>query len=94
MTEQSASVAHVDCVFVDITIEVEAQKDLGLQTALARKAQKHESIGNLTGGVAHDFNNIRAVIMGNLELLRDDLTTDDQRIWSITAWRRRSAVPN
>lgn len=34
-----------------------------------RQAQKMEAIGSLTGGVAHDFNNVLQVINGNLQML-------------------------
>jgi len=38
-----------------------------------RQAYKMESLGTLTGGVAHDFNNILNVILGNSELALADV---------------------
>ncbi len=38
-----------------------------------RQAHKMESIGTLAGGVAHDFNNILFMILGNAELALGDL---------------------
>jgi PAS domain S-box-containing protein len=38
-----------------------------------RQAQKMEAIGHLTGGVAHDFNNILTVVTGAIGILADEL---------------------
>ena len=41
-----------------------------------RNLQKMKAMGKLTGGVAHEFNNILAVVMGNLELLEGKVSDD------------------
>ncbi|MBI5128989.1 MAG: response regulator [Rhodopseudomonas palustris] len=53
-------------VYKDITKLKEAERRL-------HQAQKLEAIGQLTGGVAHDFNNMLTVINGTAELLIDGL---------------------
>ncbi len=40
----------------------------------AFKAEKLDSIGILAGGIAHDFNNILSVLLGNVQLLKMDIS--------------------
>ena len=44
--------------------------------AVLHQGQKMEAIGHLTGGMAHDFNNILQVVQANLELVKADVSTN------------------
>ncbi|QVN19977.1 ATP-binding protein [Burkholderia pyrrocinia] len=55
-----------------------------------RQAQKMDVLGQLTGGVAHDFNNFLVAILGNLELLLPRL--DGQQDAQTMAERARRAA--
>ncbi|CAG9269546.1 PAS domain S-box protein [Paraburkholderia caribensis] len=60
----------------DVTEKREADKLLETTKAALFQAQKMEAIGKLTGGVAHDFNNVLQVLRGNLELLQSRCARD------------------
>ncbi|HNX59502.1 MAG TPA: PAS domain S-box protein, partial [Spirochaetota bacterium] len=68
-------VVGVVLVFHDMTEEYSIQDQL-------RRAQRMEVIGQLAGGVAHDFNNILAVILGTAQILEHGLPqkSDDRAL--------------
>src|SRR4051794_26507798 len=57
----------------DITELREAHENLAKTQEALFRSQKMEAVGQLTGGLAHDFNNILAIILSNIELLKAHL---------------------
>ena len=60
----------------DVTPEREQAAALRRAEEALRQSQKLEAVGQLTGGMAHDFNNILQGILGSLDLMRKRLGPD------------------
>ena len=60
--------------FRDITDRKRAEEEKQKLVAQLLQAQKMESVGRLAGGVAHDFNNMLQVILGNTTLALEDVS--------------------
>ncbi len=80
-------------IFFDITHVKKKEEERFKIIQEAQYAQRLESLGLLAGGVAHDFNNMLTVILGNIDLAISDIPSQfaavdylkDARITSLKA---------
>ncbi|MGC2081865.1 MAG: CHASE3 domain-containing protein [Bradyrhizobium sp.] len=66
LRSRAGEITSAAMVYHDITDTLETER-------LLQQAQKLDAIGKLTGGVAHDFNNMLTIITGSIETLIDDI---------------------
>ncbi len=59
-------------IFLNVTERIQAEEAI-------RRSQKMDALGKLTGGIAHDYNNMLGVILGYAELLRE-MTGDKPKL--------------
>jgi signal transduction histidine kinase/CheY-like chemotaxis protein len=60
-------------------LEEEIEERERTETAL-REAQKLEAVGRLAGGIAHDFNNLLTIVLGNVDLVREQVAPPGGRL--------------
>ncbi|WKB53331.1 ATP-binding protein [Eleftheria terrae] len=73
---------------VTLITDLSARRAIDLQL---QHAQKLEVLGQLTGGVAHDFNNYLGTILGTLPLLQPDLRQEPQALGRLARVQRVAA---
>lgn len=57
------------CTFLDVTMEKKQEK-------VITRSHKMEAIGALSGGIAHDYNNMLGVIIGYAEILKQNIESE------------------
>jgi two-component system cell cycle sensor histidine kinase/response regulator CckA len=70
---------------------VEMKRDITHETDLEQQfhaAQRMESIGQLVSGIDHDFNNLLAAMLGNVELLEEAIGTNETARARLTVVRQ------
>jgi PAS domain S-box-containing protein len=66
LKDEAGKAGGIVCVAKDISERIKLEEEI-------LKSKKLESLGFLAGGIAHDFNNLLGVIIGNINLARDEL---------------------
>jgi PAS domain S-box-containing protein len=76
------------CIDYDLSERYEAEAARRHLENQLRESQKMEALGTLAGGVAHDFNNIVAAILGNVELALADTLPETETAVSLQEIRK------
>ncbi|MGB4268384.1 MAG: ATP-binding protein, partial [Spirochaetota bacterium] len=92
--DENKKPVYITTVYIDITERKKAQEEREKLKDQLIQAQKLESVGRLAGGVAHDYNNMLEVILGNAQLALMQIDSKDDvknYLEEITKAAKRSA---
>ena len=85
--ERTRELAHANAELERRVEERTREREVAL--AQVHEMQKLESLGQLTGGVAHDFNNVLMAVLGNLEIVERRIA--DERLRRVVQSASRAA---
>ncbi len=77
LRDSRGEISGVLGTYIDITERKRSEEEHKNMEAQLRQAQKMEVVGRLSGGVAHDFNNMLGVILGFTEMAATKLAAED-----------------
>ena len=76
------------CLTRDISAELQQAAERANLREELQLAQRRETIAHLAGGVAHDLNNLVAVVSGSISLLRQKVADDEDALASVERIKR------
>jgi len=82
------------CFDVDLSKQINAEKERRKLETKILSAEKLESLGRMAGGIAHDFNNLLMTILGNAEITLEEIpdnTSNHNSIKEIQTAGKRAA---